>query len=374
MLLMSFMLVGCSVNFDTTGSDKKSEESEDKDDDDKDDDDKDDDDKDDDKDDDDKDDDKDDDDDDDDKDDSKSKKSDKKTSKKSSKKSDDEKEDDDDSWESIGGESEDEEESLGDDTVLSAKELNSIEKKLNEIGYYGFLLSYYSDPCDINWNSVFYVGAGFDQGTPSNKIVRAYLKETGEDEVYTDLTTVSGKDVKSYVKKTTGHKYSEMNRPLDWVYLKDYDLYIFEHGDTNQANTEVISGTLEGDTYTITYENYAGRGIVSFDDVDGTYRFNFNEPEGDIDQSEITDGMIFPDSDSRKLTKEDLKGLDKDQLKKARNEIYARHGRKFKNKDLQAYFETMEWYFPTVEADDFDDSVLNEYELYNLKFIGKYEK
>ena len=43
-------------------------------------------------------------------------------------------------------------------------------------------------------------------------------------------------------------------------------------------------------------------------------------------------------------------------------------------KELQAHFDSMEWYSPIVEAKDFDESILNEYELYNLKLIGKFEK
>ena len=30
------------------------------------------------------------------------------------------------------------------------------------------------------------------------------LKETGDEEIYTDLTVVSGEDVRDYVKQTTG--------------------------------------------------------------------------------------------------------------------------------------------------------------------------
>ncbi|NTV79184.1 MAG: YARHG domain-containing protein, partial [Clostridiales bacterium] len=35
------------------------------------------------------------------------------------------------------------------------------------------------------------------------------------------------------------------------------------------------------------------------------------------------------------------------------------------------YFLGQVWYEPTVEAGNFDDSVFNEYEVYNLKLILK---
>lgn len=98
------------------------------------------------------------------------------------------------------------------------------------------------------------------------------------------------------------------------------------------------------------------------------------ETGDDEDRSAQKDGMIFPDSDTRRLTDADIEGLDAQELRFARNEIYARHGRKFKAEDLKNHFESMDWYSPSIEPDDFDEHVLNEYEIYNLKLIGSYEK
>lgn len=78
---------------------------------------------------------------------------------------------------------------------------------------------------------------------------------------------------------------------------------------------------------------------------------------------------VIPDSGTRYLTAADLAGLSKDQLRLARNEIYARHGRTFNDEELQAYFNSQPWYRGTVAPDDFDTAVLNEYEKANLLFI-----
>lgn len=269
-------------------------------------------------------------------------------------------------------------------TPVSDKELKTIEKNLNGVGYYGFLRSTYSDPTYIDWFEVFYVGAGFDRGYPSKDVIDAYLKAAGYDEMMTDLTTVSGDSVKQYVKATTGHDYSEMKNPLNWIYLKEYDLYCYEHGDTNQSQVDVVSGVVNGDEYTVTYINEAGdRYCVTFAENGDHYRFIANEPEwfvldptngGDIDQSMITDGMLIPDSDSRYLTEDDLKGFTAEELRIARNEIYARYGRKFNDSKLQEHFNSMDWYFPMTEPGDFDESILNDYEIKNLDLIAKYEK
>ena len=82
------------------------------------------------------------------------------------------------------------------------------------------------------------------------------------------------------------------------------------------------------------------------------------------------EGYILPDSSVRYLTDQDLAGLSSDQLRLARNEIYARHGRKFKDEALQAYFNSQPWYTGTVEPDRFnDDALLNDVERKNLDLI-----
>ena len=85
-------------------------------------------------------------------------------------------------------------------------------------------------------------------------------------------------------------------------------------------------------------------------------------------------GYICPGSDSRYLTEADLVGLSDWELLLARNEIYARHGRKFKDESIQAYFNSQEWYHGTVDPDSFNTSVFNEYELKNIEFIKAHEK
>ena len=270
------------------------------------------------------------------------------------------------------------------ENLLPQEQLKIIENKLNGDSCYGFLLSYYHDPHDISWQEVFYDGAGMDQGYPSPEIEKAYLKEIGEEELMTDLTMIKGADIKEFVKSTTGFDYSEMNYPLDWVYLKDYDLYAYQHGDTNRVQVKAEEGYFQNGAYIITCDTgFDERCVVSFYDEGSTFRFVSNLPEwmvldptngGDADQSMLTDGMLIPDSDSRKLTEEELKAYDAEQLRLARNEIYARHGRKFTDQKLQEYFNQMVWYAPVVEAADFDEGVLNEVERYNLTLIGKMEK
>ncbi len=102
--------------------------------------------------------------------------------------------------------------------------------------------------------------------------------------------------------------------------------------------------------------------------------------EGDQEQTEETEMQdeaseyFIPDSDSRYLIMDDLEGYSEDDCRIARNELYARHGRKFTDENLRSYFESKSWYEGTIEPEDFDDSVFNEYEIANRDLIVEYEK
>lgn len=83
---------------------------------------------------------------------------------------------------------------------------------------------------------------------------------------------------------------------------------------------------------------------------------------------------ILPDSDTQKITENDLEELSKEELRLARNEVYARLGRKFDDEVLRDYFESKSWYEGTIEPSDFSEELLNEIEKYNVTFIANYEK
>ena len=59
--------------------------------------------------------------------------------------------------------------------------------------------------------------------------------------------------------------------------------------------------------------------------------------------------FVLPQSSAQPLSPAALAGLDKAQLRIARNEIYARHGRIFKSPDLAAHFSKFAWYRPVAE-------------------------
>ncbi len=88
----------------------------------------------------------------------------------------------------------------------------------------------------------------------------------------------------------------------------------------------------------------------------------------------ITTDYILANSNTTYISESDLKGMSAEELKLARNEIYARHGRTFKDADLQAYFNSCSWYSGTISPDNFNEKVFNDYEIKNLAVIRAYEK
>lgn len=86
-----------------------------------------------------------------------------------------------------------------------------------------------------------------------------------------------------------------------------------------------------------------------------------------------SEDYVFPNSNTQLLTEADLQGKTAEQLRIGRNEIYARHGRKFNDEALQNYFNSKSWYSGTVEANAFDEGVLNEFEKKNADFISSHE-
>lgn len=79
---------------------------------------------------------------------------------------------------------------------------------------------------------------------------------------------------------------------------------------------------------------------------------------------------VLKDSDSRYLNEYDIAGWSVENIRIAKNEIYARHGRIFEDEDLDEYFRSKNWYCPSVLPEDFTVDVFNEYEKKNVEYLA----
>ena len=86
---------------------------------------------------------------------------------------------------------------------------------------------------------------------------------------------------------------------------------------------------------------------------------------------------ILPDSDFKYLTEGDVTGMSLREINYAKNEIFARHGRKFDSEELSNYFSEKSWYEGVYLPDEFDEyyreKLLNKYEKYNAEFLREIE-
>ena len=162
-------------------------------------------------------------------------------------------------------------------------------------------------------------------------------------------------------RKITGKIYANFNADnAKNVELQVHDSIVLikdENTEGQQEDSEdnEVDSTSTPDT-TTDYEE-------SFSDVD-----SYEESSSDDD-----DEYILSYSSDRLLTVSDVELLSKEQCRYARNEIYARHGRKFSDKKLQAYFDSKSWYVGTIEPNDFDESELSKIEKKNIKYLKQFE-
>ncbi len=102
------------------------------------------------------------------------------------------------------------------------------------------------------------------------------------------------------------------------------------------------------------------------------------EPETMAEQIEADnpyqDSILLWKSYYVALTDADCMGVSKEELRIARNEIYAAYGRMFTSQDLIDYFNSKPWYQGTIPSDQFDDSVLTETQKANIRTIQSYEE
>lgn len=83
---------------------------------------------------------------------------------------------------------------------------------------------------------------------------------------------------------------------------------------------------------------------------------------------------ILPNSATQLITTADLQGMTVEKLRLARNEIYARHGRTFKDASLQNYFNSCSWYKPNSGYNYANENAnLNAVEKQNIITIRNYE-
>lgn len=120
------------------------------------------------------------------------------------------------------------------------------------------------------------------------------------------------------------------------------------------------------------FSEYSAGGIAGWNDG----RLQGNEDFGEIVDSRSTthpNDFILPYSSTRELTDSDLRSLTAHELRIARNEIYARYGRVFRDEMLQQHFDSKQWYSILPKLSLGVEPTLTDLELSNIRLIEAYE-
>ena len=83
---------------------------------------------------------------------------------------------------------------------------------------------------------------------------------------------------------------------------------------------------------------------------------------------------VLPESSQRVYSVDEVSDMDLQTMCVARNEIYAKHGRKFVSQELQEWYNMQEWYNGTIEPKEFPESLLSKIEQENVTMLWELEK
>lgn len=139
-----------------------------------------------------------------------------------------------------------------EETELTEEEQTFFTDYIQDKENYGFLLSEYDAPEDVNLFEVLYSGAGFGEEIPEEDKA-LYLNKVQQDEIYTDCLKMSRQDIDDFLRRKLGLGLADMTDPLDMVYLEETDAYYNQAGDTNYLPFACTGGTRQGDIYTLRF-------------------------------------------------------------------------------------------------------------------------
>lgn len=135
---------------------------------------------------------------------------------------------------------------------LTKEELKDFSRFVINTENYGFLLSNYKTPNEIDLNEVFYNGAEIKTQQLSSEEEAAYLNKIGETKIDTDYIRLSTKQMEDFLQKKLGVSLEKEIKQLDWTYLPEYDIWVSQHGDSNYVSFACTKGQQIGkDTFVL---------------------------------------------------------------------------------------------------------------------------
>lgn len=191
--------------------------------------------------------------------------------------------------------------------------------------YNGFLVAEFSNPKEIQWNEVLYLGAGIatDEFADAEKeIAKLYSEEWGYDPYeFGGIDVIKADDMVKFIKDTSGIELKKGDPVDGFTYYEKWDVYASSSAtDTNETGVDIESVKLEDDIYTVDYISYDVPMEVKMKRNGDSWQFISNEwnPEGGRDAAikamydEIIEKYktaINEGWDDDKIEKEKLSGM-----------------------------------------------------------------
>ena len=152
------------------------------------------------------------------------------------------------------------------------------------------------------------------------------------------------------------------------IYKEQQDYYVFEYTASNTEDKNEFRDLVIDTSDTTQYNGHYVKSYVPESDINGAFSGSYANKD-----------YILDFSSNRELVESDLANLSLAELRIARNEIFARHGRQFKDPFLNQWFYSKDWYLaiPNKYAPDYFDQQhpdnLSKLETRNVTFIRNYE-
>lgn len=163
-----------------------------------------------------------------------------------------------------------------DGREITPEEMQYFNEFIQKDHNYGFLLSVYDTPADVNLNEVCYNGLGASSVSEISKEEREAYKKTVEwGDIYTDFFRITTAQLNDFLLETTGLTYAQMNDTLDWTYLPEFDAYYSDHGDTNYRIFNCKGGYTVDEKFFVLRMEPGTFGLSEDDYFDGYHRMDY---------------------------------------------------------------------------------------------------
>lgn len=206
-------------------------------------------------------------------------------------------------------------------------------------------------------------------------ITRSDLEGMSRADSYTAINEIYARHGKIFTDKTV-QKYFD-NQSWYTPVTKDSATVTAQFNETEKANVATLTdyqkemGYRETESTTETSISTTTTTTDSSDTSTDTETTPDNGYNGEVNDVEPT--YILP-TNTQLITRADLEGMSREESYRAINEIYARYGKIFTDKSMQAYFESQSWYTAVTEDSSKITSQFTEIEYANLHTLTAYQR